>query len=67
MKRDVYLRSPPGLRKKGVVWKVLRPIYGLKDYAKNWFNTMKSEPQISIYKYPNITQNFNDWLFQQII
>lgn len=47
MERDVYLRPPTDLRKKGVVWKVLKPIYGLKDSAKNWFNTLKVELETS--------------------
>ena len=41
--RNVYLNPPKDIRKKGVIWRIIKPIYGLKDSAKNWYNTLRSE------------------------
>ena len=43
LKRKVYLMPPKDIRKEGIIWKVTKPIYGLKDSAKNWYNTLKSD------------------------
>ena len=43
LKRDVYLSPPKDIREKGILWKIKKPIYGLKDSAKNWYCTLKSE------------------------
>ena len=41
--RDVYLNPPKDIRKDDVLWKIKKPIYGLKDSAKNWYCTLRSE------------------------
>ena len=41
--RAVYLNPPKDIRQKGVIWKINKPIYGLKDSAKNWYITLKTE------------------------
>ena len=41
--RIVYLNPPRDIRKKNIVWKIMKPIYGLKDSAKNWYCSLKTE------------------------
>ena len=41
--RVVYLNPPKDVRKKNVLWKINKPIYGLKDSAKNWYCSIKAE------------------------
>ena len=37
LERDVYMKPPPGTEKdSNIVWKALKPIYGLCDSVKNW-------------------------------
>ena len=44
--REIFVEPPPERTKPGVVWKLLKPSYGLKDASKKWFqstvNTLKS-------------------------
>ena len=41
--RTVYLSPPKDIRKKNIVWKINKPIYGLKDSAKNWYCSLRKE------------------------
>ena len=36
LKETVYIRPPPELRKKGIIWRLLRALYGLKTAPKAW-------------------------------
>ena len=37
------MRPPKDIQRKGIIWKVVKPIYGLKDSAHNWYATLKIE------------------------
>ena len=39
--RTVYIRPPKDIKKKGVVWKLTKPMYGLGDSARLWYLTLK--------------------------
>ena len=41
--RTVYLNPPKDIRKKNIIWRIKKPIYGLKDSAKNWYCSLKTE------------------------
>ena len=41
--RTVYLSPPKDIRKKNIIWKINKPIYGLKDSAKNWYCSLRKE------------------------
>ena len=41
--RDVYLMPPPDQRKPGIIWKVLKCVYGLDDAGRNWFLKVESD------------------------
>lgn len=41
MTREVYLKPPADIRKKGILWKLLKPIYGLGDSPRRWYSTLK--------------------------
>ena len=43
IERDVFLKPPQVVRTPGVLWKIHKPIYGLDDAAKLWYNTVKDE------------------------
>ncbi|KAI0995304.1 hypothetical protein K3495_g12878, partial [Podosphaera aphanis] len=44
LKENIFMHPPPGLQiKKGMVLKVLRSLYGLKQAARDWNLLMKSE------------------------
>lgn len=43
--RSVYLIPPKDIQKDGILWLIKKPMYGLKDSAKNWFKTVESELQ----------------------
>lgn len=36
VEEDLYIRLPPGLNKKGVVYKLQKALYGLKQSPRNW-------------------------------
>jgi len=38
--REVYVRPPPEFRKPGVVWKLLKGLYGLKEAARLWYDKL---------------------------
>ena len=37
------MNPPKDIRKKNILWKIKKPIYGLKDSAKNWYQSIKGE------------------------
>ena len=41
--RSVYMLPPKDIRKNGMVWKITKPIYGLRDSVQNWYNTLKHD------------------------
>ena len=38
---DVYMKPPPGFEGKGIVWKLKKAIYGLKQAASAWHKTLQ--------------------------
>ena len=38
--RDVHVRPPKNIKKAGVIWKLLKPLYGLSDSSRNWYFTL---------------------------
>ena len=38
--REVYVRPPPEFKKPGVVWKLLKGLYGLKEAARLWYDKL---------------------------
>jgi len=43
LQRTVYLKPPKDIRNAEYVWKIKKPIYGLKDSANNWYKTLREE------------------------
>lgn len=43
LEREIYLNPPKDIKKKDILWKIKKPIYGLKDSAKNWYCSLRSE------------------------
>lgn len=41
--RKIYLNPPKDVRNGKKVWKIKKPIYGLKDSAMNWYKTIQSD------------------------
>ena len=41
MTREVYLKPPVDIKKKGILWKLLKPIYGLGDSPRRWYSTLR--------------------------
>ena len=41
IERDVWIKPPKDTAKTGIVWKLKRPVYGLEDSARQWYNTLK--------------------------
>ena len=39
--RDVFIKPPPQRKKDGIIWKLRKPSYGLKDASKKWFETTR--------------------------
>ena len=39
--REVYLLPPKGCAPKGVVWRLRKPVYGLSDAPRKWYNAVK--------------------------
>ena len=39
--RDVFIEPPACRRKSGVVWKLVKPVYGLDDASRKWFISFK--------------------------
>ena len=43
--RDVFLKPPAEIYEKGVIWKLKRCIYGLKDAPRAWYERVADELQ----------------------
>ena len=43
IERDVFLRPPTEFRKKDVIWKLKKTVYGLADAPRVWFLRLKEE------------------------
>ena len=41
MDRDVYIKPPADFRKRGLIWKLIKPLYGLGESARLWYLTLK--------------------------
>ena len=39
--RDVFVKPPRDIRKRGTLWKLLKPLYGLGDSARRWYITLR--------------------------
>ncbi len=39
--RDVYVEPPSDVKKEGVLWKLVKPLYGLKDASRKFWLRMK--------------------------
>lgn len=63
LKREVFLLPPKDIRKPQTIWKIKKPVYGLKDSAMNWYKTLdhdlqalgctKSTLDPTVYRYYN--------------
>ncbi len=38
--REVYVRPPPEFKKPGIVWKLMKGLYGLKEAARLWYDKL---------------------------
>ena len=53
--REVFIEPPLERKKEGIVWQLIRPVYGLKDAARKWFeSTVKTLTKLGM------TQCYND-------
>ena len=43
MERTVYILPPPECRKKGIVWRLKKGLYGLKEAARLWFEELTKD------------------------
>ena len=41
--RNVFIRPPKEFREEGCVWKLKKPLYGLNDAPRSWYNKVKKE------------------------
>ena len=41
LERDVYIEPPSDVKKEGVLWKLVKPLYGLKDASRKFWLRMK--------------------------
>ncbi|KAL5272502.1 hypothetical protein ACHWQZ_G000641 [Mnemiopsis leidyi] len=39
--REVYVKPPRDIRKRGIIWKLSKPLYGLGDSARRWYVTLR--------------------------
>ena len=39
--REVFINPPPDARKNGILWKLLKPMYGLGDSSRQWYFTLR--------------------------
>ncbi len=42
IERDVWVKPPADIRKTGIVWRLLKPMYGLEDSSRQWYITLKN-------------------------
>ena len=55
IQREVYVQPPEERRKPNIVWKLLKPSYGLRDASRQWFySTIKTLNELGM------TQSMND-------
>ena len=40
LSRTVYIQPPKERRKDGIIWKLVKPVYGLKDASQCWFESI---------------------------
>ena len=40
--RDIWIKPPKDIAKPGIIWKLKKPMYGLEDSSRKWYNTLKS-------------------------
>lgn len=41
--RVIYIKPPKEVRKKGKLWLLKKPVYGLKDASRQWYHTLLEE------------------------
>ena len=41
--REVFVRPPANIKKQGVIWRLLKPLYGLVDSSRNWYFSLKKK------------------------
>ena len=41
MEREVFVKPPADIRKRGIIWKLKKPLYGLGDSARMWYLTLR--------------------------
>ena len=41
IKREVYVKPPQDIRRRGIIWKLKKPLYGLEDSARLWYHTLR--------------------------
>ena len=41
LKREVYVRPPEEFRQEHILWKLLKPVYGLSDAPRLWYERVK--------------------------
>ena len=37
--RNIFVKPPPEFQKEGYIWRLLKPVYGLNDAARRWFQS----------------------------
>ena len=40
--RTVFVKPPKSIKKQGVIWSLLKPLYGLSDSCRKWYFTLKN-------------------------
>ena len=35
--RKVFVKPPPERQRKGIIWQLMKPVYGLRDSSRQWF------------------------------
>ena len=40
--RDVFVEPPPQRKKEGIIWKLKKPAYGLRDASRKWFHSTEN-------------------------
>jgi hypothetical protein len=43
LEEEIYMNLPPGFRMPGVVWKLKRGLYGLKQASREWYKRLRTE------------------------
>jgi hypothetical protein len=41
IQREVYVKPPQDIRRRGIIWKLKKPLYGLEDSARLWYHTLR--------------------------